>query len=92
MIRTIVGIVLLIVAILWLPVWIQVALFAAAVIALPYRWYVLIPAILADALYAPTTQFSLASHWMTLIVLAMLGTYWFAQKKMRVQSIYGLEA
>ena len=92
MIRTIVGVILLIAAVLWLPIWIQVVLFAIGVILLKYRFYVLIPAIIGDALYAPSTHFSLSGHWLTLIVLAMLGIHWYVMKKMRVQSFYGLEA
>jgi hypothetical protein len=92
MIRTIVGVILLIGAVLWLPVWVQLALFAIAVIVLPYRFFVIIPAIISDALYAPTTRFSLVTHWSTLIVIAMLGIHWYVMKKMRLQHVYGLEA
>jgi hypothetical protein len=92
MIRTVIGIILLIATVLWLPIWAQLTLFAAAVVVLPYRLYVLIPAVISDALYAPTTRLSLSAHWLTLIVLTMLGVHWYVIKKMRVQSIYGLEA
>jgi hypothetical protein len=92
MIRTIAGIVVLILAILWLPIWLQIMLFAIAVTILPYRFFVLAPAIIGDALYAPTMQFSLTAHWLTLIVLTMLGIQWFVAKKMRVNAFYGLEA
>ncbi|HTH92869.1 MAG TPA: hypothetical protein VL576_00070 [Candidatus Paceibacterota bacterium] len=92
MIRTIAGVIILIGVVLWFPVWIQVVFFAAAVILLPYKFLILIPAIIGDALYAPSTQLSLTSHWMTLIVLAMLGIHWYVMKKMRVQRVYGLEA
>jgi hypothetical protein len=93
MIRTIIGVIILIGAVLWLPIWIQLALFAVAVVLLQYRYAVLIPAIMGDALYAPTPHFfNLANHWLTLIVLAMLAVYWYALKKLRVQHAYGLEA
>ena len=92
MIRTIVGVLLLIAAVLWLPMWIQVVLFAAAVIFLPHRAYILLPAIFSDALYAPSSQFSLRAHWTTLMVVVMLGIHWYVMKKMRVQHLYGLEA
>ena len=93
MIRTIIGVVVLLCAILWLPLWLQLVLFALAVILVPYRVALLVPAIVSDALYAPTAHFSLYSHWLTLIVLAMLGIHWFVIRKMRVNSpFYGLEA
>ncbi len=92
MIRTIVGVILLIAAVVWLPIWVQLVLFALAISILPYRYFVLIPAIISDALYAPSTYFSFLTHWSTLIVLAMLGIQWYVMKKMRVQSMYGLEA
>jgi hypothetical protein len=92
MIRTIIGIVLLLCAVLWLPVWLQLLLFAIAVVVIPYRAYILLSAIVSDALYAPTSHFSLTAHWMTLIVLAMIGLYWFIMRKLRVTPFYGLEA
>jgi len=92
MIRTIIGIVLLVAAVLWLPIWLQIVLFAIAIAVLPYRFFVLVPAVISDALYAPSSHFSLTTHWLTLIVLAMLGLQWFIMKKMRVNSFYGLEA
>ncbi len=92
MIRAIVGVIILIGAVLWLPIWVQLACFAAAVILLPYRVFFLVPAIIGDALYMPGSQFNLASHWLTLIVLGMIIIHWYAMKKMRVQHLYGLEA
>jgi hypothetical protein len=92
MIRTIVGVTLLIVAVLLLPAWIQVVLFVAAIIVLPYRSFVLIPAIISDALYAPTSHISPSTHWLTLLVAALLAIHWYTMKKMRVQHLYGLEA
>jgi hypothetical protein len=92
MIRTIVGILVLLIAILWLPIWLQIVLFSVAVVVVPYRYYLLIPAIIADALYTSHSVWNITSHWLTLIVLAMLGLHWFIMKKMRVTAFYGLEA
>jgi hypothetical protein len=82
----------LLAAVLWLPVWLQIVLFALAVIVGPYRFFFIIPAIVSDALYAPSMHFSLATHWMTLIVLAMLGLHWVVTKSLRIPTVYGLEA
>lgn len=92
MIRTVIIIVLLLCAVLWLPLWLQFLLFAAAIIIGPYRFFMVIPAILSDALYAPTAHFSLTAHWMTLSVLALLALHWFIMKKIRIPTMYGVEA
>ncbi|MDB5188735.1 MAG: hypothetical protein JWM92_333 [Candidatus Nomurabacteria bacterium] len=93
MIRTIIGIAVLFCAILWLPLWLQLVVYALVIILIPHRVIVLVPAIVSDALYAPTTHFSLYSHWLTLSVLVMLGIHWFVVRKMRVNTpFYGLEA
>jgi len=92
MLRTIIGILLLLLAVLWLPVWLQVVLFVAAILIGPYRFFFVIPAIISDALYAPGTAWSLTAHWMTLLVLALLAIYWLSIKKLRVRTVYGLEA
>lgn len=92
MIRTIILVALLICAVLWLPVWIQLGLFALAILVGPYRFFMIIPAIVSDALYAPSLHFSLTGHWMTLIVLALLGLHWFIMKKLRIPTMYGVEA
>ena len=93
MVRTIAGVIILIGVVVWLPIWAQLVFFAAAIILLSYQYVVLIPAVIGDALYAPTGQiFSLANHWLLIIVGAMLIIYWYVMKKMRVQRVYGLEA
>ncbi len=92
MIRTLIIIVLLLCAVLWLPLWLQIVLFALAIVIGPYRFFFIIPAIVSDALYAPSTHFSLTNHWMTLVALVLLGLHWFIMKKMRIPVMYGLEA
>ncbi len=92
MIRTLILIALLLSAVLYLPLWIQLVLFVAAVLIGPYRFFMLVPAIVSDALYAPSMHFSLTGHWMTLIVLALLVLHWFIMKKLRIPTMYGVEA
>lgn len=70
MIRTLIGVVLAIATVLWLPFWFQVVFFVVAVLILPYRLFLLIPAIVADAVYAPVH--TLAHLKMTFLVAAML--------------------
>ncbi len=92
MIRTLIGIILLIVAVLWLPLWVQLILFALVIVTDPNRLLVLIPAIISDALYAPGSVWNLSHHIVVLIVLAALGLHYFIVRKLRVRSTYGLEA
>jgi hypothetical protein len=92
MIRIVVGIVILTAAVLWLPLWLQLALFVAAIILLPYRFFLVIPAIISDALYAPGSVWKISSHWMTVIVLVLLAIHYFIMKKLRIRTLYGLEA
>lgn len=67
----------LVVAVLWTPVWFQVVLFALAVTFLPKKALFLIPAIIADILYAPTMGFGFDTLKMTLIVGGMI-VIWIA--------------
>ncbi|MDB5254850.1 MAG: hypothetical protein JWL92_226 [Candidatus Nomurabacteria bacterium] len=92
MIRTLIGIILLIVAILWLPLWVQLVLFAIFILIDANRSFAVIPAVISDALYAPGSVWNVHSHWMTLLVLAALLLYYIVIKKLRVRSTYGLEA
>jgi hypothetical protein len=92
MIRTLVGITLLIVSVLWFPLWVQLILIAVFILTDSSRYLVVIPAILSDALYAPGSVWNVSHHFMTLIVLVALGLYYIAVKMLRVRSTYGLEA
>lgn len=92
MIRILAAIGLLIVAVVWLPVWVQVVLFVTAVILVQYRFFLVIPAIISDALYASHSAWNIRSHYMTLLVLALLALHYFIMKKMRIRTLYGLEA
>ena len=92
MVRIFLGILLLLAAVLWFPLWVQIALFVLAIIIVPYRFFLIIPAIVSDALYAPGSALSIRSHWMTLLVLTLLGIHYFIMKKLRIRTLYGLEA
>lgn len=92
MLRTIALIALLIIAVLYLPLWVQLVLFVAAILIGPYRFFMVIPAIVSDALYAPGSWMNPSAHWMTLLVLGLLGIHYFVMKKLRIRTVYGLEA
>ena len=93
MIRTIIAVAILILVVLFLPVWVQVAFFVIAVITTRYRLMLFIPAVFADVLYRPVDSFSFSYIKMTLIVAGLLVLHWLIIKKTRFrQLIYGLEA
>jgi hypothetical protein len=92
MVRSVALILILLLAVFWLPSWLQLALFVAAILIGPYRFFMVLPAIVSDALYAPGSYWHLSSHWMTLLVLALLGIHYFIMKKLRIRAVYGLEA
>ncbi|HEY0979991.1 MAG TPA: hypothetical protein VGE18_01125 [Candidatus Paceibacterota bacterium] len=91
MIRTILAIAGIFAAILWLPLWAQLALFAVGVIVLPHRLALFIPAAFADALYAPA-GISIAGLKYTLVVAALIIVHWVIVHKTRVKDFYAVEA
>lgn len=90
MIRTIVGCFLICISIIWLPVWVQIVFFIAGVMTLRYRFVLLVPAMLADALYAPATV-SLWAMKYTIGVLVLLGVWWVLLSYTRLKDFYDVE-
>lgn len=83
MIRTISILFVLLAAVLWLPVWVQIVLFACAVVVVVrYRFALLVPAIIADALYAPTV--SLLHLKLTVVVGVMIGLWYLLVTQTRL--------
>ncbi|MBP6904891.1 MAG: hypothetical protein KBB91_02450 [Candidatus Pacebacteria bacterium] len=72
MIQTILAIVVLLGAVLWLPVWVQIVFFILATVVVRHRLLLLVPAIVADVMYAPNPSFAIEHFIMTGIVLGML--------------------
>jgi hypothetical protein len=91
MLKTIIALGVLIAATFLAPLWIQIALYAICILFIPYRLFFLIPAIIADAYYAPTASFSYHNLTTTIVVGAMLIVQWLVVRKTRVKHIYGLE-
>jgi hypothetical protein len=91
--KTILAVAVLVAATLWVPLWVQLALYGVAVVFTPYRLALFIPAAIADALYAPGTMWQLGSHWYVLFVGALLVVHWIVVHKTRIgQLAYGVEA
>lgn len=91
MIRTIVVVVILFLATLFLPFWAQIALYLFAIVITPHRAWLLLPALFADAWYSPVRSFSIYNNKTVLLVLAMLIIYFFIIRNTRVTQTYGLE-
>lgn len=87
MIRSLVGMVVLVGAVCWMPVWFQLVLFVLAVVFLAYKVLFLVPAVIADILYAPTASFSLANLKMTLIVSALIVSWFIIMHQTRISHV-----
>lgn len=92
MIRTIVALIALIISILWLPLWVQFGLFVIAVLVVRYRILLLVPAVFADALYAPTSALSLGHFKMTMIIGALLVIWYIVATQTRLGTRYDWNA
>ncbi|MFZ4500302.1 MAG: hypothetical protein ACOYMZ_02250 [Minisyncoccia bacterium] len=91
MIRTTLAIAVILAAILWLPLWVQLVLFGLSVVVLPYRLLLFIPAAFADALYAPV-GISIPGLKYTLVVAGLIILQWVIVNKTRVKDFYAVEA
>jgi hypothetical protein len=90
MIRALISIAIAICAIFWLPLWAQFAIFGILIIITPYRFLLLLPAIVADALYAPSgTSITHAKY--TIFVFVLLLLWWVITTKTRLREVYVLE-
>ncbi|HWC57755.1 MAG TPA: hypothetical protein VG621_02300 [Candidatus Paceibacterota bacterium] len=72
MLRTIIAIIVLTAAVVWTPIWIQMTLFAVAIMLVRYRLLLVIPALVSDVLYAPTTSLDISHFKLTGIVVVCL--------------------
>lgn len=90
MLRTIFAITFITAALLWLPLWVQLALFIIAAVFIPYRLALFIPAAFGDALYAPH-GISLTELKYTFVTMALIIVHWLIIHKTRVKDIYAVE-
>jgi hypothetical protein len=91
MIRSLCALGILLAATFLLPLWIQVLLYICAIIFIPNRVLFLLPAVIADLYYAPTTALTLQNLTTTLLVGGLLLVHWVVVHKTRIKNIYGLE-
>lgn len=90
MVRILIALLVLFVAMLYTPLWLQIALYIVAVIITPHRILLLIPAVFADVYYAPTEALSLYNLKTTLFVGGLLVVHFIIMTKTRVGLLYGV--
>ncbi len=90
MIRTIVAIAIIFFATFFLPFWIQIVLYATAIILVNHRLFLLVPALFADAWYAPVRDFSPMNNKTVLVVAVMIVLYLIIIRRTRITAQYGL--
>lgn len=91
MLRAIVAIAILFVATFFLPFWVQGVLYIVAIFLIRHRVLLLLPALFADAWYAPAHTLSPSDNKTFLIVLGMLIVYFLIVKNTRIIQKYDLE-
>ncbi len=94
MIRTFCVIAILIGIVLWTPVWLQLLAFVLAVFLVRYRLLLFVPALVADALYAPTLSHTwtslIGAHTTVLIVGVFLAIWYIITTQTRIGTYYAI--
>ena len=91
MVRTILAVITLFCAALFLPFWLQVALYVVAIIFVRHRAFLLLPALLSDTWYAPVRSFTVSNNKTFLLVSVMILVYLLIIRTTRISERYGLE-
>ncbi|MEK7227735.1 MAG: hypothetical protein AAB681_00055 [Patescibacteria group bacterium] len=91
MLRSIVAVIILLIATFFLPFWVQAGLYVLALFFVRYKILLLLPAIFADAWYAPTHTLSFSNNKIFLLVLFMLIIYFLVIRNTRITQKYDLE-
>lgn len=87
MVRSLIAMLLLIAAVLWTPLWFQCVLFVLAVVFLSKKALFVIPAIVSDVLYAPTSGLTLSNFKLTLMVSSMIVIWLIIIKQTRISHV-----
>lgn len=91
MLRTSIAIIILIGATFFVPFWLQGLLYVVCLFVVRYRLVLIIPAIIADAWYAPEHRLTIADNKMLLLVLGMVALFTLVVRTTRISQRYGLE-
>ena len=89
MIRTAIVVLVLIGAVCFLPLWVQVLLCIVGLLAVRYYSALIIPAIVSDVLYAPTAHLTFSQMKLTILTSVVVALYWFVLHKTRIGEQYG---
>lgn len=88
MIRITVAILILAASVFWAPFWVQGVLFFAAILLVRHRIFLLLPAVLADALYVPGDGFHLGMFHTTLVVAFVILVHFLITTQTRFSDMY----
>lgn len=91
MLRTSIAVGILIGATFFTPVWLQICLYVIFLFVVRYRIALVIPALVADAWYAPARDFSIHSNTMLLLAVGMVLVFMAVVRTTRISQRYGLE-
>jgi hypothetical protein len=91
MVRTVIAICVIMVATFFLPFWSQLLLYAVGIFLVRHHIALLVPALFADAWYAPARNLSFDNNKTVLIVLGMIIVYSLVIRNTRITQTYGLE-
>jgi hypothetical protein len=91
MLRTLLFLVFIVVATVFLPFWLQAVFYILALFFIPNKIFLLLPAMIADAWYSPVRTFSFENNKTTLFVIALLFFYFLIVNNTRISQKYGLE-
>jgi hypothetical protein len=91
MIRTLLFLICVVFATIFLPFWFQAILYVLALFFVPKKIFIILPAIIADAWYSPVRDFSFENNKTTVFVIGILIFYFLIINNTRISQRYGLE-
>lgn len=84
MVRTGIAIIILLIATVLFPLWVQLVLYCVACVVIRHRSALLLPALFADLLYTPIPDTLLRGHRYVLFVLVLLALSWIVLRFTRL--------
>jgi hypothetical protein len=91
MLRTLLILIILVIATLLLPFYLQIPIYIISLFLMRYRSLILIPAIVADSWYAPSIGFSVFYNKTFLFALSILFVHFIIIRFTRISQYYDLE-
>lgn len=91
MVRIIFAVIVIFGATFFLPFWMQIIFYVVAIFLVRYHALLLIPALFADAWYAPTRELTPSNNKTILVVIGLILIYLFIMRTTRIKERYDLE-